>query len=412
MDIKEKIKKIDWKSPRYLYPAIAFIPIVFIAYNAAQFMNRKNEENIPQAELSTDLGKVEDDIMSKNQAYDAFFEGTDGRTKMEALEDEIDDDLMSYGDTYTDAEKRAIDSMEYEMKKLEEMSVKFGNKLNENEKKNYYTPPKEEPSTADDMDKTIEFIKLLNGGGENQQQAQNNQYKEEEEKEIDPLVSIRKQMLFMDSLERARDPELRQEQRALERMMKQKELRENFLNKTVRVKKINGTNAQFNTVSNEEETNLIKAVIDENVKGYLGSRIRIRVLEEMKMGRRVVPKGTILYANISGFGEQRVFLSVVSIFYQGQITPINLSIYDVDGMKGLYIPRSKFREMVKTLGETSVQGNNMDNANESFYSSLISKAFTSTSTMIANLIRQNKVKLKYNSFIYLIDEAELEKTRN
>jgi hypothetical protein len=37
---------------------------------------------------------------------------------------------------------------------------------------------------------------------------------------------------------------------------------------------------------------------------------------------------------------QRVNLTIVSAFIKGEIYPVNLSIYDVDGMKGLYVPRA------------------------------------------------------------------------
>ena len=117
----------------------------------------------------------------------------------------------------------------------------------------------------------------------------------------------------------------------------------------------------------------------------------------------------MIYGQISGFSMQRVNLNVISILNNGEILPINLSVYDVDGMKGLYVSESAFRDMMRELGQNSVQGTSLDNANQGFFTSFLSKAFSSASQTIANLIRKNKAKLKYNSYIYLINEKEFEK---
>ncbi|MNL68619.1 hypothetical protein D3C87_1933710 [compost metagenome] len=54
----------------------------------------------------------------------------------------------------------------------------------------------------------------------------------------------------------------------------------------------------------------------------------------------------------------------------------------------------------------NIQGNSA-NANQ-FLMSSIDKMFQSTSSAIATLIRKNKAKIKYNSYIYLIDTEALQ----
>lgn len=217
---------------------------------------------------------------------------------------------------------------------------------------------------------------------------------------------------MLDSLEKSRDPEHIAKLQAEERLKKNKERMEAFLNSTLDVSK-SGLNSQFNTISKVKENNFIRAVIDENVKGYSGSRIRFRLLEDVVVGKNhKIPKGTILYGQISGFNMQRVKLNIVSVLHKGEILPINLTIYDNDGMEGLYVPASAFREMVNEFGSNSMQGQNMNSSGEGFFTSMWSKLFQSTSTTIANLIRKNKVKLKYNSYVYLINQQELQQRNN
>ena len=122
-------------------------------------------------------------------------------------------------------------------------------------------------------------------------------------------------------------------------------------------------------------------------------------------------KGSFLYAEISGFSMQRVELNIISVMIDNQIYPINLSIYDMDGIRGLYVPASAFREMTRQLGANSVQGINVENG-QGFFSSMASNLFRSASEAVVAIIRKNKVTLKYSTYIYLINEKELIKNKN
>ena len=62
--------------------------------------------------------------------------------------------------------------------------------------------------------------------------------------------------------------------------------------------------------------------------------------------------------------------------------------------------------MTRELGASSVQGVNVETG-QGFFTSIASNLFRSTSEAVAAIIRKNKVKLKYNSYIYLINEEEL-----
>ena len=212
-------------------------------------------------------------------------------------------------------------------------------------------------------------------------------------------------------MEKARDPEYQSKLAAEEKLKISKEKMEEFLNSTFNVSK-SGINNKFNAFYKENENSFIKAVIDENNKGYLGSRIQLRLLEDIFVGNKKLSKGSILYGQISGFAMQRVNLSIVSVFTKGEIYPVNLSVYDVDGMKGLYVPESVSRDMIREMGSNSVQGTQMDMGGQGFFTSIGSKLFTSTSKSIANLIKTNKAKLKYNSYVFLIDEKQLKDSQN
>ena len=139
-------------------------------------------------------------------------------------------------------------------------------------------------------------------------------------------------------------------------------------------------------------------------------------MDDIDAGSYRVAKGTYLYALITGFSGQRVELTVKSILYENKILPVKLEVYDLDGLAGLYVPESAFRDFTKDLGTNTVQGVTIDGGGtgsvaSQFAMSTASKMFESTSSAIAGLIRKDKAKIKYNSYLYLIDNEALEKAQ-
>ena len=100
------------------------------------------------------------------------------------------------------------------------------------------------------------------------------------------------------------------------------------------VKKVKVTSDYFNTLcDNDKEAGLIKAIIDENIKAVDGSRVRLRLLDDIVINETVIHKGSYIYATMSGFGSQRVKGTVKSIMVDDDIVKVNLSLYDTDGSK-------------------------------------------------------------------------------
>ena len=397
------MKKIDFKQKKYVLPLLALPFLLLFVYVGTQFTKEDTSKKDKPKELSLSLGESQDSIMTKNDAYDAFFKKEDNRTMLEGLNKE-EDSLLNYGDQLSLAQKRKIDS-------LKAVSGRQNGYQGKGNPSSYYNPNQQ--NNDKDYKRSSEIIRMLND--KSYGKPENNYTDASKEKtqsvQQDPVKYLKQQMLVMDSLEKSRDPEYQSKLAAEQRLKANKEKMDEFLNSTFNVSK-SGINSGFNAFYKENENSFIKAVIDENNKGFLGSRIRFRLLEDIFVANRKLDKGSILYGQISGFSMQRVDLKIVSVYTKGEIFPVNLSIYDVDGMKGLYVPQSVFREMIREMGSNSVQGTQMDMGSEGFFTSIGSKLFTSTSKSIANLIKTNKAKLKYNSYVFLIDEKQLKDSQN
>ena len=178
-------------------------------------------------------------------------------------------------------------------------------------------------------------------------------------------------------------------------------------------KKVKTSSDYFNTLAeNEPEPRLIKAIIDEDIKAVEGSRVRLRLLDDIEIDGKVVEKGAYLYAVMSGFGSQRVKGSIKSLLVEDELVKVNLSLYDTDGLEGLYVPSSSFRETTQdvasnALGSTmSINSGSTGNAFTQWGMQTIQNAYQRTSNALAKAVRKNKAKLKYGTFVYLVNGRE------
>jgi conjugative transposon TraM protein len=215
----------------------------------------------------------------------------------------------------------------------------------------------------------------------------------------DPLELFKQQMAYVDSIRKASDPAVLAEKQKQEAKAKLQQSNE----KTLTVSPILNHPGDFNTITPQQDASFIAATIDENVTGYAGSRIALKLENPIKVGGQTLPKGTELYALINGFSGQRVTLQIRSVMYNGQLLPVKLDVYDQDGLLGLYVPNSQFRDFTRDLGGSSIQGVSLDNGSaSSVLMSTAGKLFASASSAVASAIRKNKAKIKYNTYVYLI----------
>ena len=169
----------------------------------------------------------------------------------------------------------------------------------------------------------------------------------------------------------------------------------------------------FNTVTDEEKLDdpLIKAMIDKTTKAHEGTRLRFKLLDDVIVKGTKLKKGTYLYGTVTGFGQQRVMADITSILVKDKFLKIHLSVYDLDGMQGFYVPESAFRDMMKNAGSAAMQSNiSFDSGGGSGISAealalqALQNVYQSTSSAVSQAIKKNRAKIKYNTIVYLINE--------
>ena len=118
-------------------------------------------------------------------------------------------------------------------------------------------------------------------------------------------------------------------------------------------------NSRFYTAGALEQVvqskNSIKACVQETQTIIGETGVRLLLLESAQAPNRTIPKGTIVMANAKLEGG-RLQLKVTSIELDGNIIPVDITIYDLDGQQGLYVPYSPERNaLTEMAGNMSQQ---------------------------------------------------------
>lgn len=154
--------------------------------------------------------------------------------------------------------------------------------------------------------------------------------------------------------------------------------------------------------------NSIKACVHDaqTVVGEMG--VRLRLLEPAQTPNRTIPKGTIVTANAK-FQGGRLQLKITSIELEGNIIPVDITIYDLDGQQGLYVPYSpEMNALTEMAGNMSQTGGTSvmltQNAGQQVAADLSRGVVQGISGYFAKKVRTPKVTLKAGHQVFLVSK--------
>ena len=396
----DALKKINWKQPKYMIPLIIYFPLLFVGYFVIDLFHTEKAE-IPDGLATTeylnpDLPEAKmkgDGIGNKYESMLKSYGKIDDYSALGNIERNEEDTREEYESKYTDEEREQLEAQE--AAKLVEMQ----RQLQESAQKGQEIAQGGSPSEEDRI-------------------ARSKQREQEAMDELNRAIAQARLQAQQSMIPAATDTADAGQREGKVEASDKKKTDDDEPQEVV--KKVKVTSDYFNTLcDNDKETSLIKAIIDENIKAVDGSRVRLRLLDDIEINDIVVPKGSYLYATMSGFGSQRVKGNVQSIMVDDDIIKVSLALYDTDGLEGLYVPSSQFRETTKDVGSGALSNtSSLTNSSTTSGNSLatwgaqtITNAVQKTSNAISKAIKKNNAKLKYGTFVYLINSRSNKKDK-
>lgn len=385
---KDPLKKINIKDGKFILPLILILPVLFLGWMMFDIFSSSNQDEVASSHI--DKEEVSDvpladslAILSKYEAIGETWKNKEDYTAVKVAEEitRISADTT----LYTEAELQQLALLEQEQQMAKENIRKTNEEINQHNRqladsRRYFTNEASTDLQEESLSKEIRmYQKILNG-------EELLTPEEEKQKEIERI---------------------RQEER-------NRVLEEINSKETMKVEKISKGNRStaFNTVgSSKEENSYIRAMVNQGVTVTEGSRISFRLLDDIRIQGQTVPAGTIIYALVNGFGEQRVTATVSSIITKGKRVKVSLSVFDQDGIEGFFVPKSSFRDLTKEVGSQSMNGGSINIESPSnnlggMAVQAIQSAYQSVTSAVSKKIRENKAKIKYNTTIYLINANE------
>ena len=172
-------------------------------------------------------------------------------------------------------------------------------------------------------------------------------------------------------------------------------------------------NMAFNTavgIVSALDKNTISACIYGNQTVTDGQKVRLRLLEQMRVGDIIIPANSVVTGSARITGE-RLGIGITSIEYAGSIYNVKLNVYDTDGQEGIFIPGSMelnaAKEVAANMGTSMGSSINISSDAKAQLASDLGKGLIQgTSQYIAKKMRTVKVNLKANYRVMLYAEKQ------
>lgn len=157
--------------------------------------------------------------------------------------------------------------------------------------------------------------------------------------------------------------------------------------------------------------NAIQAVIHETQTIVDGSTVKLRLMNDVFINGVLIPKGNFLFGTASLNGE-RLNIKINSIRYHNSLFPVKLSVYDMDGLAGVYIPGAITRDVAKQSADRSMQTIGLTSLDPSWQAQAAGAGIEAAKTLFSKKVKLIKVTVKAGYQVLLRDEKQKPDTSN
>jgi conjugative transposon TraM protein len=167
----------------------------------------------------------------------------------------------------------------------------------------------------------------------------------------------------------------------------------------------NGFYSLTGTTAAADSQNAIQAVVHETQTLVDGSTVKLRLVNDVFINGVHIPKGNFLYGIASLKGE-RLNVEINSIRYNNSLFPVELSVYDMDGLDGIYIPGAITRDVAKQSADRSMQTLGLTTLDPSWQAQAAGAGIEAAKTLFSRKVKLVKVQVKAGYRVLLRNDRE------
>ncbi|WP_118975720.1 conjugative transposon protein TraM [Taibaiella koreensis] len=155
----------------------------------------------------------------------------------------------------------------------------------------------------------------------------------------------------------------------------------------------------------KEEQNAISAVVHQSQVIVDGATVKLRLTSPVMVNGVTIPKDNYVFGLAQLAGE-RLTIKITSIAYKKSVFPVQLSVYDIDGLDGIYIPGAITRDVAKQSADQSIQSIGLNSFDPSLGAQAASAGIEAAKQLLSRKIKLIKVYVKAGYQVLLHDERQ------
>lgn len=154
---------------------------------------------------------------------------------------------------------------------------------------------------------------------------------------------------------------------------------------------------EFFSWSDYQETgrgaNAIRAVVHESQVVVNGSTVKFRLTQDISLNGTLIPKDNFIYGTAQLTGE-RLKVRIEHLRCEDNIYPLELIVFDLDGMEGIYIPGAISQQAVKQSADRNLNSIGIGSMDPSLGAQAASAAVEVTKNILSKKVKLINVSLQ------------------
>ncbi len=162
----------------------------------------------------------------------------------------------------------------------------------------------------------------------------------------------------------------------------------------------NGFYSPGKVTQTADEPNIFTAVIHNDQSLVAGSTVKMRLGTKIEVGNTTIPKGSFIYG-VCSISNERLHIQINSIKYRELLYPLQLTVFDMDGIQGLYIPGSMERKAIKDGASQGVASTNILGFSPTIEAQVTQAAIEAGKNIVSKRAAAVRVRVKANHQVFL-----------
>lgn len=159
------------------------------------------------------------------------------------------------------------------------------------------------------------------------------------------------------------------------------------------------------TTALQDIENAIPAVIHETQTLLNGSTVKLRLQTDIYVNGIKVPKDSFIFGTASLSGE-RLTIDIKSLRYKRSVFPVELEVFDMDALAGIYVPGALTRDVAAQSADRSTQNIGLNTLDGSWGVQAAGAGIEAAKTLFSKKIKLTKVTVKAGYQVLLRDTKQ------